>query len=153
MSFLYTLDENKLADQLPDIFERAENDVNSAEALFKIEGERLELLARNLPMHQGHFDLKAQEMKQLMKWLENYKGKLEAAHLKIYNKGQRALSVSDQRIFMGGETDILEVNQLIIEATLFYSKFEAIVEAFKTMSWMIGHITKLRVSELHEVII
>lgn len=153
MSFLFTLDESQLATQLPDIFAAAEKDIASAEPLFDIEGQRLELLARNLPQHQAHYDQKAQEMKQLMKWLENYRSKLEAIHLKNYSKGQRALSATDQRIFLGGERDIVETTQLIIEATLMYGKFDAIVEGFKQMGWQLGAIVKLRIAELHEVII
>lgn len=153
MSFLFTLDENKLDEQLPEIFAKAEREILKAEPLFDIEATRLELLARDLPMHQAHFDLKAQEMKQLMKWLENYRAKLEAVHLKNYNRGQRALSATDQRIFLGGEQNIVETNQLIIEATLLYSKFDSITEAFKQMGWMLGHITKLRVAELGDIII
>jgi hypothetical protein len=153
MSFLFTLDEAKLTEQLPEIFEGVEREIAKAEPLFDIEGVRLELLARDLPKHQGHYDLKAQEMKQLMKWLENYKGKQEAILLKNYNKGQRALSATDQRILIGGEKDIVETNQLIIEATLLYGKLDSIVEAFKQMGWMIGHITKLRVAELGDIII
>lgn len=153
MSFLLELDEHQLNEQLPPIFEKAELAIKNAEPLFKIDGQLLEVLSRNVPMHQAHFDLKAQEMKQLMRWLENYKGKLEAIHLKNYNKGQRALSATDQRILMGGERDIIEVNQLIIEATLFYSKFDAITEAFKQMGWSLSSIVKLRIAELHQVII
>jgi hypothetical protein len=153
MSFLFTLDEDKLSEQLPEIFAKAEREILKAEPLFEIEGQRLELLMRNLPQHQGHYAQKAQEMKQLMKWLENYKAKLEFIHLKNYSRGQRALSATDQRVFLGGEQNVIEVNQLIIEANLMYSKFDEITEAFKQLGWMLGNITKLRVAELHEVII
>ena len=153
MSFLFDLDEAKLTEQLPEIFEAAELEIRKAEPLFDIEGVRLELLARDLPKHQGHYDLKAQEMKQLMKWLENYTSKQEAILLKNYSKGQRALSATDQRILIGGEKDIIETNQLIIATTELYGKLDAIVEAFKQMGWMIGHITKLRVAELGDIII
>lgn len=153
MSFLFTLEEDRLAEQLPDIFDRCEREIAKAEPLFDIAGERLEMLARNLPQHQGHYSVKAQEMKQLIKWLENYKAKLEAIHLKNYSRGQRALSATDQRIFLGGEQNVIELNQLIIEASLMYGKLDSIVEAFKQMGWMLGNITKLRVAELQEVII
>lgn len=153
MSFLLELDEHQLNEQLPPIFERAEADIRNAEPLFKIDGQLLEVLARNLPMHQAHFDQKAQEMKQLMKWLENYKSKLEAIHFKNYARGQRALSATDQRILMGGEKDIVEVNQLIIEAAMLYAKFEAITDAFRQMGWSLGNIVKLRIAEMHQVII
>ncbi len=153
MSFLFTLNEETYGEQLIEIFDKYEREIAKAEPLFVIEGERLEVLARNLPQHQGHYAMKTQDMKQLVKWLENYKAKLEAIHLKNYNRGQRALSATDQRIFLGGEQNVIELNQLIIEASLLMSKLDAITEAFKQMGWMIGNITKLRVAELQDVII
>lgn len=153
MSFLFALEEDKLYNQLPDIFAAAELEIQKAEPLFEIEGTRLEILARDLPKHQAHYSLKYQEMKQLMKWLENYKSKQEAIILKNYSKGQRVLSASDQKILLAGEKDIIETNQLIIETALLYGKFEEIVESFKQMGWMLGHITKLRVAELGDIII
>ena len=151
MSFLFTLEEDKLADQLPKIFENYENHVKNAEPLFDLDGMRLELIARNLPQHQVFYAHRANEMKQVIKWLENYKSKLEARFTKNYSQGQRALTARDITTFIGGERDIVELNQLIIEATLLYSQLDEIVEAFKQMGWMLGHITKLRVAELQEV--
>lgn len=153
MSFLFELDEEKYQEQLPDLFAKAEKEIAKAEPLFSIEGERLEILMRDLPKHQSHYAQKCQEMKHLMKWLENSKDKLEATHHKNYSKGQRALSTTDQRVLMGGEKNIVEMNQLIIESTLLYSQLNSIVEAFVSMGWMLGHITKLRVAELSEIII
>lgn len=151
MSFLFTLEEDKLAEQLPAIFENYEKHIRSAEPLFELEGMRLELIARNLPQHQAFYAHRAVEMKQVMKWLENYKSKLEARFTKNYAQGQRALAAREVTTFIGGEKDIVELNQLIIEATLLYSQLDEIVEAFKQMGWMLGHVTKLRVAELQEV--
>lgn len=153
MSFLFTLEEDKLAEQLPGIFDKVEREIKKAEPLFEIEGQLLEVLARNVPMHQAHYGQLAMEQKALMQWLENYKSKLEAICLKNYSKGQRALSATDQKIFLAGERDIIEVNQLIIEATQFYNKLNEITDAFRQMGWMIGHITKLRVASLEDVVV
>ena len=151
MSFLFTLEEDRLHEQLPSIFENYEKHIKNAEKLFELEGIRLELIARNLPGHQKTYALRAQEMKQVMKWLENYKAKLEARFTKNYAQGQRALGVREATTFINGEKDIVELNQLIIEATLLYGQLNEIVEGFKQMGWMVGNITKLRVAELQEV--
>ena len=83
MSFLFTLEEDKLADQLPKIFENYENHVKAAEPLFELEGMRLELIVRNLAQHQMFYAHRATEMKHVMKWLENYKAKLELSLIHI----------------------------------------------------------------------
>lgn len=153
MSFLFTLEEDKLADQLPAIFENYEKHIKAAEPLFELDGMRLELIARNLPQHQMFYAHRAHEMKQVMKWLENYKAKLESRFTKNYSQGQRALSARDTTTFINGEKDIVELNQLIIEANLLYSQLDEIVEAFKQMGWMCGNLVKLRVAELQDVVI
>ena len=151
MSFLFTLEEDKLAEQLPAIFENYEKHIKAAEPLFNLEDMRLELIARNLPHHQTVYAKRAAEMKQVVKWLENYRAKLEARFTKNYSQGQRALGVREATTFINGEKDIVELNQLIIEATLLYTQLDEIVEGFKQMGWMVGNITKLRVAELQEV--
>ena len=154
MSFLFELDEDKLAEQLPDIFAKYEAKVQNAAPLFDLEGQRLEMLLRELPKHQAHYDHRAQEMKQLMKWLENFKAKTESRLLKNYNGGRnQVFSARDVTTMIGGEKDIVELNQLIIEATLLYEQLDSIVEGFKTMNWTLGYVTKLRISELQETII
>ena len=153
MSFLFTLEEDKLAEQLPAIFENYENHIKKAEPLFDLEGMRLELIARNLPQHQMFYAHRAHEMKQVMKWLENYKSKLESRYTKNYSQGQRALTARDITTFIGGEKEIVELNQLIIEATLLYTQLDEVVEAFRQMGWMVGNITKIRVAELQEAVI
>ena len=153
MSFLFTLEEDRLAEQLPAIFENYEKHITAAEPLFQLAGLRLELIARNLPHHQTFYAQRAAEMKQVMRWLENYKAKLEARFTKNYSQGQRALAVREATTYINGEKDIVELNQLIIEATLLYTQLDEIVEGFRQMGWMVGNITKLRVAELQEVIL
>ena len=153
MSFLFTLEENKLADQLPAIFENYEKHILAAEPLFNLDGMRLELVARNLPHHQTFYAHRGHEMKQVIKWLENYKAKLESRYTKNYGQGQRALGAREATVLINGEKEIVELNQLIIEATLLYSQLDEVVEGFKQMGWMLGAIVKLRVAEIHEATI
>ena len=154
MSFLFSLEEDKLHEQLPPIFENCEKHIKNAEPLFQLEGMRLELIARNLPHHQAFYAQRAAEMKQVVKWLENFRAKLEARFTKNYSSGsQRALGAREAQTFISGEREIVELNQLIIEATLFHNQLDEIVEGFKQMGWMVGNITKLRVAELGDVIL
>lgn len=153
MSFLFTLEEDKLGTQLPSIFAKYEKKIAEAEPLFKLEGMRLEVIARSLPYHQVEYEEFSQDMKQVMKWLENYKAKVESRLLKNYMQGQRALGAREINAFIAGEQEIVELNQLLIESNLLHSKLDAIVEGFKQMGWMVGAIVKLRVAELSEVIL
>lgn len=153
MSFLLELEEDRLGEQLMKHFARFEKEIQLAEPLFSLDGRRLEHVARDLPYHQVNYARLAQEAKSISKWLENHKAKLESIHHKNYSRGQRALSATDQRLLIGGEKDIIETNQLIIEATLLQHKLDEITESFRQMGWMVGHITKLRVAELGDIVL
>ena len=153
MSFLFTLDEHRLAEQLPAIFENYEKHIKNAEPLFRLDGMPIEQLARTLPHNQVFYAHRAQEMKQVMKWLENYRAKLEARFTRNYSQGQRALGAREATTFINGEKDIIELNQLIIEASLLFQQLDDIVEGFKQMGWMLGGIIKLRVAELNDAVL
>lgn len=153
MTFLFSLENDKLQDQLPDIFERYEQFVADAEPLFIMEGKRMEKLVRDIPQHQAFYGQAAADMKQLIKWLENWKSKIEAKFTRNYNSGQRVLGAREQAIFISGEADIVEINELIIEATLLYQKLDEIKEAFVQMGWCMSNIVKMRVAELGDIIL
>jgi hypothetical protein len=140
---------NVLAKELP----RLERRVKEAEPIFKLEGQRLEVIARSLPYHQVEYDQLLREAKALVKWLENWKAKQESKHLKNYQRAQRALSAKETSVFIAGEPEIVELNELLIELQLVADKLDAIVESIKQMGWMIQNMVKLRVAELHDVVI
>jgi hypothetical protein len=147
------LDETKLAVELLSFFARYEKAVKAAEPLFELEGRKLEEICRVLPQHQAHYDKLCQEAKQLVKWLENYKAKIEGRLTRNYLNGQRAYGARETATLISGEREMIEINQLIIEASLHHQRLDSIVEAFKQMGWATQNIVKLRVAELHQVIL
>ena len=149
---LGTTNQDLLA-ELPAFFEQWQTEIDSAAPIFEIEGERLEKLARDVPHHQFFYAKRAQEARAVVKWLEIQKAQKEARHVKNYNNQPRALGVKEQSLYIQGEKDVVELNQLIVEAALKQQQFDEIVEAVKQMGWMVGHITKLRVAEMQEAII
>jgi hypothetical protein len=152
---LFALGETNedLKAELPAYFEQWQEEINQAEPIFDIEGERLEKLARDIPHHQFFYAKRAQEARAVVKWLEIDKARKESRHMKNYNNSARALGVREQALYIQGEKDVVELNQLIVEANLKQQQFDEVVEAIKQMGWMLGHITKLRVVEMQDVII
>lgn len=151
--FALSQSADELSDELITLFTKWSEEIEGAAPLFALEGERLESLCRDLPQHQAHYALRAQEAKALVKWLEVEKAKLESRHLKNYNQSPRALGVREQAVYLSGEKDIVQQNQLIVEANLRAQQFEEIVESFKQMGWQLGNITKARVAELNDIVV
>lgn len=152
---LFALGESneELLAELPAFFSQWEEEINGAEPIFDIEGERLEKLARDIPHHQFFYAKRAQEARAVVKWLEIQKTRKESRHVKNYNNSPRALGAREQALYVQGEKDVVELNQLIVEANLKQQQFDEIVEAIKQMGWMLSNIVKLRVAEIHEAII
>lgn len=153
MSFLLLLEEEKLEEVL-NILPKYEDKIKAAEPIFKLEGRRLEEIARTLPQNQASYDQSYQELKALEEWLNNLKEKKVGKFWKKYLEGyQRSLATRDIQAYIASEKEIVEMNQIIIEVTLLKSNMLSIVEAIKNMGWMLGNITKLRVAEMQDVIL
>lgn len=152
---LFELGDNnqELMAQLPGFFETWQKEIDSSEPLFNIKGARLEGLARDVPHHQAHYAKRAQEARALVKWLEVQKGRTEARYIKNYQNAPRALGAREQAQYLQGEKDIVELNQLIVEAALKQQQLDEIVDAVKQMGWMLQSIVKLRVAELQDSIL
>ncbi len=153
MTTLLQIDESRLVEELDSFFTKYDAEIKKAEPLFSLEGERLEVIARSLPYNQAHYDMQAQEAKQLVKWLENHRARIESRLTRNYLQGNRAYGARETSTLIAGEKEMVEINQLVIEASLYHQRLDSIVEGFKQMGWMVGHITKLRVASLQDVVI
>jgi len=153
MSFLLLLSEDKL-EQIVTLLPKYEDKIDAAEKIFQLEGEKLEHIIRTLPSYQATYDQAYQEMRALEEWVNNIKEKRVAKCWKKYLEGySKALSTRDIQAYIAGEKEIVEMNQIIIEVVLIKNKLLAIVEAIKQLGWMVGHTTKLRISELQDVVL
>jgi hypothetical protein len=153
MSPLLDLDEARLAEQLFPIIASFEADIAKAEPLFKISGARLEQLARDLPQHQAFYSQRSKEARAIVKILEGFRDKIESRLLKNHMQGARAYSARENQIFIAGTSEIVQHNQLMQEVSLLQAQLESIVESFVQMGWMLGHIVKLKVAELNDVVL
>ena len=153
MSFILTLEMDKL-DQILEILPKYEQKVKDSAVIFELEGRKLEEIARTLPHYQQNYGKAYQDMKALDEWLQNVKEKETARLWKKYVEGYpKQLSTRDVQAYIAGEKVIVELNQIIIEVQLIKNQLYEVNDGLKTMGWMVGHITKLRVSELQETVL
>lgn len=153
MSALLNIDDADIGGSIIPMMEKFDAEIAKAEPLFELQGRKLVDIARDLPYHLHYYSQLAQEAKGLVKWLENHKAKIEARLTKNYLNGQRAFGQRETSTLIAGEKDMIEHNQLVIEAQICQQKLDAIVQSFEQMGWMVGHKTKLLVAELHSAVI
>ena len=153
MSFLLSLSDDKLTEIIP-LLEKYENKIADAEQLFSLEGKKLEHICRNLPQNLSNYDQYYQELKSLEDWLFSKRDKIQARLWKKYTEGySRALGTKDIQAYIYGEPDYVHYTEIILEVSHLKGKIFSIVEAFKTMNWMLSNITKLRVAEMQDSVI
>lgn len=153
MSFILTLSEENLS-AIVDLLPKYEKLLSAAEKVFNLDGLRLEQVAKSVPQYQYSYDAAYQELKALDEWLNGIKEKRMAKLWKKYLESyQRSLSTRDIQAYIGGEKDIVEINQIITEIALLKNQMLSVVDSIKNMGWMVGHITKLRVAEMQEAIL
>lgn len=153
MSFLLTLEEEKLEEILP-LLPKYEEQIAAAENILKLEGRRIEEIMRTLPHYQASYDESYNNLKALEEWIKNIKEKKEGKLWRKYNESySRALSSRDIQAYIASEKDIVELNQIIIEVALLKNNMYSIVDALKQVGWMLSHVTKLRVAELEDAIL
>jgi hypothetical protein len=155
MSFLLLLDAEKpdCLDAILPLLPKYEELIEKADPLFNLAGQRLEVVARELPKHQTKYSKALKEIKGLVEWLNTVKDKRVAKVWKRFTEGYAAkLGPNDIKNYVGGDKEIIEINQIIIEVELIKQQLESVVSGFEQMGWMVAHITKLRVAELQEYI-
>lgn len=154
MSLTLTLVDSDLGDQIIPLIDKFEARIKAAEPIFNLDGRKLEEVIRTVPYHQASYDQTLQEVKAVEEWLLTIKEKRVAKAWKKYNEGySRALTTRDIQAYIGGEKDVVEINQILIEIVLIKNNMAAIVDAIRQIGWMVSHITKLRVAELDEAIL
>lgn len=154
MSLTLSLNENDFSDVIIKMMDKFEAKIKAAEPIFNLDGRKLEEVIRTVPYHQASYDQTLQEVKAVEEWLLTMKEKRVAKAWKKFNEGySRALTTRDIQAYIGGEKDIVEINQILIEIVLIKNNLAAIVDSIKQIGWMMGHITKLRIAELEEAIL
>ncbi len=146
-------DPNEFADQLFFFFEKWQKIAEEAEPIFDFKVKRLAEVAVKIPAWQVYYAQQLQDIKTVVKWLENMKAKLEAKYSKNYSNSPKAFGIKETQMMINGEKEIIELNQIIIEAVLHQNYFTEIVDAIKQMGWMLTNVTKLRVSEAEDTIL
>lgn len=153
MSIVLELSEDKLGEIVP-LLAKFEDRVAKAEPIFKLEGRRLEEVARTLPQYQASYNQSLQEIKAIEAWVLNIKEKKVGKLWKRYTEGySRQLSAKDIQMYIAADQDIVDLNQILIEIVHLKDTLDAIVDGLRQMGWMVGNITKLRVAELEQAIL
>jgi uncharacterized protein YfdQ (DUF2303 family) len=104
-----------------------------------------------LPGHVEYRFTQLQELEAILEFLQIELRKKRShcfkKYLETYN---RQLSSRDAEKYIDGEQDVVDLTMIVNEFALLRNKFLGIMKGLDQKSWMVGHITRLRVAGLDD---
>ena len=145
------LDINSKTDRLERLIDEWTKILEAAEPVFKIEGKKINEVARTHSEHLFKYERLVYDIKRHEDLINLDIDRAEAAAWKKYTEGYSIrLSSTDIRAYVSGDPDVIIAKELKIELCTLRHQAEAVVDAIKNMGWMISHVTKLVVEQLEE---
>lgn len=152
MSFVkdikHSVNINRVPAQLA-IFEKM---IDEAEPCFELDGIGLETACKRHAQNLMNYDIMLQECVMIEETVRARMEEIESELYKKFNENyQRALGARDIQQYIKGDAQYVQIYEILLEVSVVKKKLEAVVESLKSMGWMLGHITKLRVAQLDHV--
>lgn len=126
--------------------------IENAEPVFQLEGKSLEAACKEHAQNLMFYDVMLQECKTVE---ETIRVKLDEIESNLYRRlnenNNRALGTRDIQQYIKGEPQYVAAYEILLEVVHVKRKLEAVVEALKSMGWMINNITKLRIAQLEHI--
>ena len=135
---------------LPDMLEFFNKELADAQTETKIRGS-LEKNSQDLPGIVSHRFNQLQEIESVLKFLNVKYDKMSSDHYRRYlERYNRELSDRSIEKYIDGESDIVDMNNLINEVALVRNKYLGIMKGLDAKGFSLGNITRLRIAGMND---
>lgn len=135
---------------LPDMIDYYNQELELAHSETRIKGS-LEQQNQALPGQVSHRFNQLQDLESVLKHLNVKYDKMRSDHYRKYlERYNRELSDRSIEKYIDGESDIVDMLQLINEVALVRNKYLGIMKGFDVKSYSLGNITRLRVAGMND---
>jgi hypothetical protein len=114
-------------------------------------GKKITDIAKNHTQYKIEFDTFLQECKGIEDYI---KMRLDEEESKLWKKFSnnypKALTNKDIGIYIASEPSLIAMKTIHMEVVDTRRKLEAVVDALKDMSWLVGNMTKLFVAQIED---
>lgn len=139
--------------RIPEMLDYYSMELDSAQLETKISGS-LEKNAQDLPGMMSHRFSQLQDIEAVLKFLEIRYDKMRSAHYRRYlERYNRELSDRAIEKYIDGEQDIVDMQDIRNEVALIRNKYLSLTKGLENKSFMIGHITRLRVVGINDAVL
>lgn len=154
MSLLSELKKSSTLEAIAKRLEVYELLIEASKPIFELKGKRLEEMIKDQALNLANYDQLHQECKTIEAFMVTKLETTEATLHKHYlENSQRALGARDLAMYIKGDPQFSDVNQVVMEVSHIRRQLEAIVEALKSLGWSLSHIVKLRVASLEQTVL
>jgi hypothetical protein len=135
---------------LPDMIDYYAAEAEKAHWETRIQGS-LEKNAQDLPGQVSYRFGQLQELEAVLKHLNTRYDKLRSDHYRRYlERYNRELSDRSIEKYIDGETDVINMLDLVNEVALMRNKYLGLMKALDAKNYQMGHIVRLRVAGMND---
>jgi hypothetical protein len=139
--------------EIPAFIDYYEGELVAARADIKIRGN-VERALSNLPGETEHRFNQLQEIEAILEHLNIQLRRIRQTHYKKYLEAYaRALTSRDAEKYAEAEDEVIDMETIINEVSLLRNKWLGVMKGIEQKSFMIGHITRLRVAGMEDLVV
>jgi hypothetical protein len=139
--------------EIPAFIEYYEGELVAAKSEIKIRGN-VERALSNLPGETEHRFNQLQEIEAVLEFLNIQLRRIRQTHYKKYLEAYaRALTSRDAEKYAEAEDEVIDMETIINEVSLLRNKWLGVMKGIEQKSFMIGHITRLRVAGMEDLVV
>jgi hypothetical protein len=148
----YTRITSDLA-QIPNFILHYENELEKARADVRIYG-KIEKNLADLPGITEYRFSQLQEIEAVLNYLNIQLNKIRRKHFQKYLENyNRALSSREAEKYVDGEDEVIDYETIINDVALVRNKWLGVMKGLESKNFQLGHITKLRVAGMEDIVL
>ena len=123
-----------------------------AEENLRIKGKSLGEANREHASWQLYYSQRKVELHEVVRFFEIELRRKRAYLLSTLQKSQYALTDTMKNKYVEGHEEYTYIEEILIQVKAIYDEYAEICDAFKTRSYALNNLTKLRVAEIEDAI-
>ena len=139
--------------QIPYFILHYENELEKARADVRIYG-KIEKNLADLPGITEYRFSQLQEIEAVLNYLNIQLNKIRRKHFQKYLENyNRALSSREAEKYVDGEDEVIDYETIINDVALVRNKWLGVMKGLESKNFQLGHITKLRVAGMEDIVL
>lgn len=139
--------------QIPAFINYYENELIKARSDVKISG-KIEKNLSDLPGITEYRFSQLQEIEAVLNYLNIQLNKIRRKHFQKYLENyNRSLTSREAEKYVDGEDEVIDYETIINDVALVRNKWLGVMKGLESKNFQLGHITKLRVAGMEDIVL